>query len=506
MDNDSRAERRLTTSDLISGRGPTGARDKVYMAGKVMLGTDDSSVAVYLGDEHPVVWLNDKYRTTYGHPSDLTVPELQRGANPALMLISSGVFLWAGDRLVTLRRDAAAPSYAGHLTEPAGRCDDLPGLTALRELNEELCISSADASLALLYDGYLLADTAGELKQAQSTYGTLVEYVALNQHESTAQCATLATVYVNGKPRETVLGPHVLDVQNNTLEIRLALDIPNSYKDLRFRDGETYNREIVLATPGQLAAGQPMTPALEHYVRRLIIHAQEKDGAELPDLERQACEVWTRVMGYHRPVTSFNEGKQAEFAERTFFREALVRPKLCAEKVRLPPDNATLSPEIRLSPSATSVKAASGPLRVYMAGPLFTLAERNHNVALAAAISRLMPGTECVLPQVRTAALLPDLQAVVEDCTEQASVCDVTVACLDGPDADSGTCMEIAYARSNGRLIVGYRTDLRDSEADGLNAMVRYGLHAYIRMPSSEATVERLARAIVGQLRARFQR
>ncbi|MEV5980979.1 ribonucleoside triphosphate reductase [Streptomyces sp. NPDC052114] len=35
-----------------------------------------------------------------------------------------------------------------------------------------------------------------------------------------------------------------------------------------------------------------------------------------------ACEVWTRVMGYHRPVESFNIGKKGEHAERTHFREA----------------------------------------------------------------------------------------------------------------------------------------------------------------------------------------
>nr|WP_036840274.1 anaerobic ribonucleoside-triphosphate reductase [Pleomorphomonas oryzae] len=37
--------------------------------------------------------------------------------------------------------------------------------------------------------------------------------------------------------------------------------------------------------------------------------------------ERQPCEVWTRVMGYHRPVSSFNKGKKSEFAERTAFAE-----------------------------------------------------------------------------------------------------------------------------------------------------------------------------------------
>jgi anaerobic ribonucleoside-triphosphate reductase len=46
---------------------------------------------------------------------------------------------------------------------------------------------------------------------------------------------------------------------------------------------------------------------------------------ELDDAERQPCEIWTRVMGYHRPVSSFNTGKQGEFHERTYFREAAVK-------------------------------------------------------------------------------------------------------------------------------------------------------------------------------------
>lgn len=44
----------------------------------------------------------------------------------------------------------------------------------------------------------------------------------------------------------------------------------------------------------------------------------------LRDDERQRCEVWTRVMGYHRPVASFNIGKQGEFAERVYFEQPAV--------------------------------------------------------------------------------------------------------------------------------------------------------------------------------------
>lgn len=41
----------------------------------------------------------------------------------------------------------------------------------------------------------------------------------------------------------------------------------------------------------------------------------------LTDAERQRCEIWTRVMGYHRPVSSFNIGKKGEFHERQYFTE-----------------------------------------------------------------------------------------------------------------------------------------------------------------------------------------
>ena len=51
-----------------------------------------------------------------------------------------------------------------------------------------------------------------------------------------------------------------------------------------------------------------------------VIERQEQD-ITLREEERQRCEVWTRVMGYHRPVASFNTGKQGEHAERRFFSE-----------------------------------------------------------------------------------------------------------------------------------------------------------------------------------------
>ncbi len=44
-------------------------------------------------------------------------------------------------------------------------------------------------------------------------------------------------------------------------------------------------------------------------------------NASLKNSERQPCEVWTRVMGYHRPYSQFNIGKKSEYDERVFFIE-----------------------------------------------------------------------------------------------------------------------------------------------------------------------------------------
>lgn len=37
--------------------------------------------------------------------------------------------------------------------------------------------------------------------------------------------------------------------------------------------------------------------------------------------QRTRCEVWTRVMGYHRPVSHFNVGKKSEHYSRKHFTE-----------------------------------------------------------------------------------------------------------------------------------------------------------------------------------------
>ena len=51
----------------------------------------------------------------------------------------------------------------------------------------------------------------------------------------------------------------------------------------------------------------------------------EEKVEQLKPEERTPCEVWTRVMGYHRPVSGFNEGKKQEFSDRKFYLEKAIK-------------------------------------------------------------------------------------------------------------------------------------------------------------------------------------
>ena len=68
----------------------------------------------------------------------------------------------------------------------------------------------------------------------------------------------------------------------------------------------------------------PMLYEEETMVERNVSGNVVIDGVELEESERQPCEVWTRVMGYYRPVEMYNTGKKGEFHERVEFAEPVL--------------------------------------------------------------------------------------------------------------------------------------------------------------------------------------
>lgn len=109
---------------------------------------------------------------------------------------------------------------------------------------------------------------------------------------------------------------------------------------------------------------------------------------------------------------------------------------------------------------------------IYIAGPLFSQAERKFLVMMTEELSRatsLDPIADFFLPHRdagdvgvagrRVNIFYEDLRRL-----EEASI---VVALLDGPDVDSGTALEIGYAYAKGKKIFGLLTDFRAYHDNG---------------------------------------
>lgn len=54
-----------------------------------------------------------------------------------------------------------------------------------------------------------------------------------------------------------------------------------------------------------------------------ILLKEKRKGERMEKRQRQKCEIWARVVGYLRPIDKWNEGKLAEFEDRTIFSSKL---------------------------------------------------------------------------------------------------------------------------------------------------------------------------------------
>ncbi|MGV8041441.1 MAG: nucleoside 2-deoxyribosyltransferase [Thermoanaerobaculaceae bacterium] len=128
---------------------------------------------------------------------------------------------------------------------------------------------------------------------------------------------------------------------------------------------------------------------------------------------------------------------------------------------------------------------SGGRRRLYLAGPLFSDAERAFNRIVRDA---LKPFFEVYLPQEDgglAAEMLEDgmprhraMRTVfLRDMTAMEN-CDVVVAILDGRAIDEGTAFELGFCCARGKRCIGLQTDARRIFAAGNNAMIEGALEA----------------------------
>lgn len=96
-------------------------------------------------------------------------------------------------------------------------------------------------------------------------------------------------------------------------------------------------------------------------------------------------------------------------------------------------------------------------MKIYLAGPLFTVYDRDFNSRLAEYLRAF--GHEVFVPQELDQDGLSKEQIFKAD-VGGVDWADVVLANMDGPDPDSGTCWECGYAYGKKPIIV-FRTDCR---------------------------------------------
>lgn len=118
-------------------------------------------------------------------------------------------------------------------------------------------------------------------------------------------------------------------------------------------------------------------------------------------------------------------------------------------------------------------------MRIYLAGPLFSEAERDWLKKLQLEMQN--SGYEVVWPYELFEQSEVDSWGdeaagkIMEYCRDALADCDLVVALLDGAQVDDGTAWEIGFARARGMPVFGIRTDFRfgGETANGrVNAMI----------------------------------
>jgi nucleoside 2-deoxyribosyltransferase len=145
-------------------------------------------------------------------------------------------------------------------------------------------------------------------------------------------------------------------------------------------------------------------------------------------------------------------------------------------------------------------------MNLYLAGPLFTQAERSWNLRLAALLSGA--GHSVFLPQaeVQTMASL-DADAVFRADVDGVRTADAIVAILDGADPDSGTSFECGMAYALGLPIVAVRTDFRaggdalpGQKLATINLMLAQAVTAVVARTDTAAGLDEVAADLIRAL------
>jgi nucleoside 2-deoxyribosyltransferase len=119
-------------------------------------------------------------------------------------------------------------------------------------------------------------------------------------------------------------------------------------------------------------------------------------------------------------------------------------------------------------------------MKLYIAGPLFNEMERKRNEEVALLIEEV--GCVTYLPQ-RDGGIFSQMlekgmsteevrKHIFKEDMEAIKTSDIILCLVDGRVPDEGMCVELGVAYTLGKRCIGYRTDSRVSESEGMNIIL----------------------------------
>lgn len=230
----------ITVHAIISGQLPEKYKDKVFWFAEKIVKTVDT-IDIYI-DNKTSITAFDSYATELNvKPISFISSQAHSGswdAGEIPVLVSSGSFLWINEKLVVTQRTADTKFDPLAWTTPAGRCDDTPVRTGLKETIEEIRLESVKTGKLMMPS---LAQPIVPNTLQPDFYPVLVKFPSEFKSKMTR-----VRTWVDNRLVEDEKLWFMYDKESNTLEFRLPLiskiDEKLSYTNPEFHtDVQTLN-------------------------------------------------------------------------------------------------------------------------------------------------------------------------------------------------------------------------------------------------------------------------
>ncbi|HOU70329.1 MAG TPA: nucleoside 2-deoxyribosyltransferase [Methanothrix sp.] len=133
-------------------------------------------------------------------------------------------------------------------------------------------------------------------------------------------------------------------------------------------------------------------------------------------------------------------------------------------------------------------------LKIYLSGPIFSQADVAWGSRVRQFLEDHIEGSRVIWPY-EIAPASAGLREIFQANLRALEEADIMVALLDGTQVDDGTAWEVGWFFSQGKKVLGLRTDLRragEADSSKVNLMIECSCHSISSRP--EELLEQMQR------------